>query len=298
MVVFVPVGQAPHREIEDDPGAEERLEMVELAIADDERFEASRMELEREGPSYTSDTLRELRERAPDDELFLILGGDQAARCRPGTSPRRSWRWPRSPCSSGSSWSRQRDRDQARPAAGRAGDSLPRDAASSRSRRARSGAGRRDGKPIRYLVPDKVADYIESQGAVRRVGSIRGRRRHERRKQSTPRRWRSGSPRSPRTARRSTSAWSTCAGSSATRTSSSSARATPSARPRRSTTRSTEELKHADDRLLPRRTEGASESRWILLDYLDVVVHIFTPEAREYYRLEQLWGEAPARSVG
>jgi ribosome-associated protein len=59
-----------------------------------------------------------------------------------------------------------------------------------------------------------------------------------------------------------------------------------------------DELKHADDRLLPRRTEGASESRWILLDYLDVVAHIFTPEAREYYRLEQLWGEAPARSVG
>jgi ribosome-associated protein len=59
-----------------------------------------------------------------------------------------------------------------------------------------------------------------------------------------------------------------------------------------------EELKHADQRLLPRRTEGGSEARWILLDYLDVVAHIFTPEAREYYRLEQLWGEAPARSVG
>jgi ribosome-associated protein len=59
-----------------------------------------------------------------------------------------------------------------------------------------------------------------------------------------------------------------------------------------------EDLKHGEDRLLPRRTEGSNESRWILLDYLDVVVHIFTPEAREYYRLEQLWGEAPARSVG
>ena len=59
-----------------------------------------------------------------------------------------------------------------------------------------------------------------------------------------------------------------------------------------------EELKHAGDRLLPRRTEGDREARWILLDYLDVIVHIFTPEAREYYRLEQLWGEAPARSVG
>ena len=59
-----------------------------------------------------------------------------------------------------------------------------------------------------------------------------------------------------------------------------------------------EQLKHAEERLLPRRTEGDREARWILLDYLDVVVHIFTPEAREFYRLEQLWGEAPARSVG
>jgi ribosome-associated protein len=53
-----------------------------------------------------------------------------------------------------------------------------------------------------------------------------------------------------------------------------------------------------EEGLLPRRAEGEREARWILLDYLDCVVHIFTPEAREYYRLESLWGEAPARSVG
>ena len=52
-----------------------------------------------------------------------------------------------------------------------------------------------------------------------------------------------------------------------------------------------------DHGLLPRRVEGVSESRWILMDYLDVVVHAFTPEARDYYRLEQLWGEAPKRAV-
>jgi len=50
--------------------------------------------------------------------------------------------------------------------------------------------------------------------------------------------------------------------------------------------------------VLPRRVEGLTESRWILMDYLDVVVHVFTPDAREYYRLEQLWGEAPKRAVG
>ena len=50
--------------------------------------------------------------------------------------------------------------------------------------------------------------------------------------------------------------------------------------------------------VLPRRVEGAREARWVLMDYLDAVVHVFTPEAREFYRLEQLWGEAPSREVG
>ena len=50
--------------------------------------------------------------------------------------------------------------------------------------------------------------------------------------------------------------------------------------------------------ILPRRVEGVTESRWILMDYLDVVVHVFTPDTREYYRLEQLWGEAPSLAVG
>ena len=52
-----------------------------------------------------------------------------------------------------------------------------------------------------------------------------------------------------------------------------------------------------DHGLLPRRVEGLPEARWILMDYLDVVIHVFIPETRSYYRLEQLWGEAPARSV-
>jgi ribosome-associated protein len=49
--------------------------------------------------------------------------------------------------------------------------------------------------------------------------------------------------------------------------------------------------------LYPRRVEGLTESRWVLMDYLDVVVHVFTPETRAFYRLEQLWGEAPARTL-
>jgi len=53
-----------------------------------------------------------------------------------------------------------------------------------------------------------------------------------------------------------------------------------------------------DHGISPRRIEGLPEARWILMDYLDVIVHVFTPEAREFYRLEQLWGEAPKRAVG
>ena len=52
-----------------------------------------------------------------------------------------------------------------------------------------------------------------------------------------------------------------------------------------------------DHGILPRLVEGLTESRWVLMDYLDVIVHIFTPEARAFYRLEQLWGEVPARAL-
>ena len=53
-----------------------------------------------------------------------------------------------------------------------------------------------------------------------------------------------------------------------------------------------------DHGVLAQRVEGLAEARWVLLDYLDVVVHVFTPETREFYGLERLWGEVPARAVG
>jgi nicotinate-nucleotide adenylyltransferase len=162
-VLWVPAGVPPHREVEDDPGPEARYEMCELAIAADERFALSRIEIDREGPSYTSDTLRALRsEAAGDDELFLILGGDQAASLR-------SWHEPEEVLTLATIAVVERT-GWPRPAIGvrlsglRGAERLvffdmPRVDVSSSMIRRRA----REGKPIRYLVPDKVANYIGAQ---------------------------------------------------------------------------------------------------------------------------------------
>ena len=50
----------------------------------------------------------------------------------------------------------------------------------------------------------------------------------------------------------------------------------------------------ADERSRPRAVEGDREGNWIVADYLDVVLHVFTPETRQYYGLEELWGDMPS----
>jgi ribosome-associated protein len=49
-----------------------------------------------------------------------------------------------------------------------------------------------------------------------------------------------------------------------------------------------------EERLIPHAVDGARESTWIVADYLDVVLHVFTPDTRAYYRLEDLWGDVPS----
>jgi nicotinate-nucleotide adenylyltransferase len=158
-VVFVPVGEAPHRTLDDDPGSEARLEMVELAIADDERFVASRIEMDREGPSYTADTLEQLRAEASEDELFLILGGDQAAALASWHEPEKVLERATLAVFERMSWGRNAIiiKIGRMPGAERVRYlDMPLIQVSSSSIRRRV----REGVPIRYLVPDKVVDYI------------------------------------------------------------------------------------------------------------------------------------------
>ncbi|HEV2813946.1 MAG TPA: nicotinate-nucleotide adenylyltransferase, partial [Solirubrobacteraceae bacterium] len=77
-VILMPVATPPHKELADDPGAEERLRLCELVAAKDDRLAVSRLEVDRGGPSYTVDTLREIHAAAPGDDLTFIVGGDMA----------------------------------------------------------------------------------------------------------------------------------------------------------------------------------------------------------------------------
>lgn len=78
-VLWIPAGVPPHKPERDVSPADVRLEMVGAAVRSDPRFEASAIECERPGPSYTADTLEALRRAMPEAELVLILGADQFA---------------------------------------------------------------------------------------------------------------------------------------------------------------------------------------------------------------------------
>jgi nicotinate-nucleotide adenylyltransferase len=88
-IMFVPAGQPWLKDGEAVGANDHRMRMVELAIEGNERFFASDMELQRPGPTYSADTLEELRERRPGDELYLIVGMDALGELGRWSRPRR-----------------------------------------------------------------------------------------------------------------------------------------------------------------------------------------------------------------
>jgi nicotinate-nucleotide adenylyltransferase len=77
-VLLVPTGAAPHKEIEEDPGTEARAEMARRAAGEGVGLQVSDVELGRDGPSYTFETLETLRAERPDAELVWLMGADAA----------------------------------------------------------------------------------------------------------------------------------------------------------------------------------------------------------------------------
>jgi nicotinate-nucleotide adenylyltransferase len=166
-VLLVPVNEPPHKGIVDDPGVERRVELCRRAVAGEERIGVSLVEAEVPGPSFTVDTLRRLHEDRPGDQLTFIVGGDMAV-----SLP--TWREPEAILELAEfgvaerEGARRSDIEE-RVAEVRGGPArlrffdMPRlDVSSSLIRRFVA-----SGRPIRYLVPDAVAGYIEATGLYR-----------------------------------------------------------------------------------------------------------------------------------
>lgn len=75
-IIFIPTGNPSFKQERDLADAEDRLKMCELACNPNEGFEVSRMEIDRSGITYTSDTIRELKELFPESQIYFIMGSD------------------------------------------------------------------------------------------------------------------------------------------------------------------------------------------------------------------------------
>jgi nicotinate-nucleotide adenylyltransferase len=165
-VLLMVTGVAPHKEIEEDPGAEVRLEMAGLAAADDEGVEASELEVEREGPSYAYRTLELLAEAEPERELVFLTGADVAASLESWERPERVVELARLAVVP----RQDTEMEEVRSTLERLGAAdraeiieMPLCGVSSTMIRQRAKAG----QPLRHLVPDPVAELIGERGLYR-----------------------------------------------------------------------------------------------------------------------------------
>jgi nicotinate-nucleotide adenylyltransferase len=166
-VLFMPVAAPPHKEAGEDPGADHRCTMCRLAVRGDERFAVSSLEIERGGPSYTVDTLAELRERHPEDDLIFIAGGDMAASLPTWREPERVLELAAFAVAERRGAVREDVAERWRSLGADAPEpvflDMPRVDVSSSEVRRRV----REGRPVRYLVPDAVGEYISDRGLYR-----------------------------------------------------------------------------------------------------------------------------------
>ena len=165
-VVLLPVARPPHKQADGDPGAEVRLALARLAADGEEGLRVSRAEVDRGGASYTVDTLGELHERYPEQELTFIVGGDMAHSLPAWREPARVLELARLAVAEREGIGRKDI--VARLAPLHDGTrvtffDMPRIDVSSSDIRRRV----REDRPIRYLVPDEVARYIGAQGLYR-----------------------------------------------------------------------------------------------------------------------------------
>jgi nicotinate-nucleotide adenylyltransferase len=166
-VLMIPAGVPPHKQVDDEPGAPHRLEMCRRAVAGHGDWLAvSAIEVQRAGPSYTVDTLREINASRPGDDLTFIVGGDMAWSLPTWHEPEEILRLARMAVAERAGARREEVRTRLAAMAG--ADRIdyidvPRLDISSSALRRRV----RDGRHIDFLVPDAVGAYIEQEGLYR-----------------------------------------------------------------------------------------------------------------------------------
>lgn len=159
-------GRAPHKEIEDDPGPAVRMEMARAAARGEEGLDASDLEVQREGLSFTHLTLEQLAKSEPGREIHFLLGADMAAALESWERPERVVELARL----GVVPRPGTELDEVRSALERLGAAdraeiieMPLCGASSTLIRERA----RVGQPLRHLVPDAVIELIGERGLYR-----------------------------------------------------------------------------------------------------------------------------------
>jgi len=292
-VVMIPSHVPPHKPVEDEPGAEVRYELCVAACDGEQGLEASRIELDREPPSFMVDTLEQIAAENPGDELFLILGEDAAASLG-------SWRNPERILELTTlAWAARPDHvvpeaeervlsvlEPFGPTQTPIRLEMAPDSASSTQVRELC----QQGASLGDLVSGSVEKLILTRGLYRGVQQMS----------------------------------STTSSNPVLDGPAMAAEIVRFAQDKKAvdvleldlrgivdytdgfviaTARSDRQAKAIHDGILAgmkkehgisaRRIEGLPEGRWVLIDFIDVVVHIFQAEARELYRLEKLWGDAP-----
>jgi nicotinate-nucleotide adenylyltransferase len=165
--VLVPTGEAPHKRILDDPGREVRLAMTRLAASDDARFSVSTTEVEREGPSYTYETLAELAEETGKSELVFVMGADAALGLESWREPRRVVGLARLAIARRAGVAEAEVGAVLRSLGAEGGATMlemPQFGVSSSAVRERAAEGR----PLRYLTTEPVARFIQERGVYGR----------------------------------------------------------------------------------------------------------------------------------
>jgi len=163
-VVFVPTGRPWMKQDRAVSPAEDRYLMTVIATASNPRFQVSRVEIDRDGPTYTVDTLRTLAAQHPDAELYFITGADAMLEILEWKDPEEVLTTARFIAATrpGYDLARFESMEPARQAhVSRM--SIPALAISSTDIRDRV----LDGRPIRYLVPEGVKSYVEKAGLYR-----------------------------------------------------------------------------------------------------------------------------------